>query len=89
MALGGADAVLVGLGDVAGVGAGAVAEHLGVDPCAAGLGVLEFFQDQHAGPFAEHEAVAVGVEGAAGAGRIVVPLGEGPHGREGAEAQRA
>ena len=67
MALAAADAVFVGLGDVAAVGADAVAEHLGVDLRAAGLGVLQFFEHQHAGPFAEHEAVAVAVEGPAGA----------------------
>ena len=33
------------------VAAGAVAEHLGVDPGAAGLGVLELFEHQHAGSF--------------------------------------
>ena len=58
---------LVGLGDVAAVGAGAVAEHLGVDPGAAGLGVLQLLEHQHAGAFAEHEAVAVAVERPAGA----------------------
>ena len=74
-----ADAVLVGLGDVAAVGAGAVAEHFAVDVRAAGLGMFEFFEHQHAGAFAEHEAVAVAIERAAGLGRLVVPLGEGPH----------
>ena len=38
------------------------------------------------GAFAEDEAVAVAVEGAAGVGRVVVPLRKGPHGGERAEA---
>ena len=57
-----------GCGDVAAVGTRAVAEQLGVDPRTAAPGVLQFFDHQQAGPFAEHEAVAVPVERPAGAG---------------------
>ena len=53
-----AAAVRVGLGDVVGVGGDAGAEDLGVDPGAAGLGVLLGLEHQHAGALAEHEAVA-------------------------------
>ena len=73
---------------MAGVGAGAVAEHFGIDRRAACLGVFQFFEDEHAGPFAEHEAVAVAVERPAGLLRIVVALGEGPHAGKAAEAHR-
>ena len=49
------------------VAAHAVADQLGVDPGAALLGVLVFFEDHHAGAFAHDEAVAVLVPRAAGA----------------------
>ena len=39
--------------------AGAKAEHFGVDAGPARLGMFQFFEHQHAGPFAEHEAVAI------------------------------
>ena len=79
---------LSGCGDVAAVGAHAVAEHFGVDVGAAGLGVLQFLEHEHAGPFAQDEAVAVAVEGAAGARRVVVALREGPHGGKAARPMR-
>ena len=84
--VGGAGAVLVRLGDVPAVGAHPVAEQFGVDSGAAGLGVFEFLQHQQAGALGEDEAVAIGVEGAAGVGGIVVSLRQGPHGREPAQA---
>ena len=62
-----AAAFVVAVGDPEGVGSRAVADDLAVDPCAPGPGVLELFEDQHAGPFAQDEAVAIAVEGAAGA----------------------
>ena len=71
---------------MAGVATHAVAVHFAVDAGAAGLGVLQFFEHQQPGAFAEDEAVAVAVEGATGVGRIVVPLGKRPHGGEGAQA---
>ena len=69
---GAAAARRVGLGDVVGVGGDAGAEHLGVDPRAAGLGVLLGLEHQHAGALAEHEAVAAGVPRTGDRGRVVV-----------------
>ena len=46
--------------------AGPVAVDLAIDRGTAGDGVLEPFEDQDAGPFAEHEAVAIAVERARG-----------------------
>ncbi len=83
-----AGAGLVGLRDVAAVGAGAVAQHLGVDAGAASLGVFQLLEHQHAGPFAEHEAVAIAVERAAGLWRIVVAFGQRPHVGKAADAHR-
>ena len=65
-------------GDVVGVGRAAGAEQLGVDRRAALAGVLELFEDEDAGPFAEDEAVAVLVERPAGARRVVVARATGP-----------
>ena len=56
-------AALVGQRHVERVAAHAVAGHLGVDVRAARLGVLELLEHQHAGALADHEAVAVDVEG--------------------------
>ena len=42
----------------------AIAGDLGIDACAAGLGVLELFEHEHAGTAGDDEAVAVGVIGA-------------------------
>ena len=56
------------------------------DVCAAGPGELEFFEDEDAGALADHEAVAVFVEGAAGVGGVVVAGGERLHGGEPADA---
>ena len=58
----GAAAFGMRVGDAEGVGRGAVAEHFAVDRRAACFGVFEFFEDDHRGAFAEHEAVAVEVE---------------------------
>ena len=73
-------------GHVEGVGGHAVADDLGEDLRAAGFGELELFEDEDAGAFADDEAVAVLVEGAAGVGGVVVAGGEGLHGGEPADA---
>ena len=52
-----------GLRGGVGVEAAAQAEHLGVNRGAALLGPFQLLEHQHAGPFAEHEAVAPAVEG--------------------------
>jgi len=65
-------AALVGLGDVVGIGGRTVAGEFGEDSRAAGAGVLLAFEDEDGGAFGEDEAVAAGVEGAGGAGRVVV-----------------
>ncbi len=62
-------------GDVVGVARQAVADDFGVDLRAARLGVLVFLEHDHARALAHHEAVAVLVVGAAGAGRLVVEVG--------------
>ena len=72
-----------------GVGRVAAAAHFGVDLRAACLRALVFLEHQDAGPFAEHEPVAVLVEGPAGVGRVVVAFGESTAGDEAAEAQSA
>ena len=79
----------VGLGDVVGVGGDAGAEHLGVDPGAAGLGVLLGLEHQHAGALAEHEAVAGGVPGPGDRGRVAAGvLGQRHHVGERRHRQR-
>ncbi len=87
--LGGAGAVFVGLGDVAAVGTGAVAQHLGVNAGAACSGVRQLFEHEQPRAFGEHKAIAVEVEGAAGVRRIVVSLAQGPHGGEAARCPSA
>ncbi len=70
-----------------GVGGQAVADDLGEDLCAACFGELELFEDEDAGAFADDEAVAVLVEGAAGVGGVVVASGESSHGGESGDAE--
>ena len=70
-------ALRVDVGDAIGIGGRAVAEDLAVDVSAARPGVFEFLEHQHAGTFAEHEAVAVQIEGAAGTSGIIIVGGEG------------
>ena len=53
----------LGGGDVMGVGAHAVAHHLGVDPRAARDRRVHLLEHQDAGAFREHEAVAPAVPG--------------------------
>ena len=54
----------VGGGDVVGVGAHALANHLSVDLGTTCLGVLQFLKDETAGTLAHDESVAAGAEGA-------------------------
>src|SRR5262249_3217560 len=49
------------------VESGPEADYLGVDARAAAASMFQLFQYEHAGPFAQHHAVAVAVERAAGA----------------------
>src|ERR1044071_9941837 len=51
-------------------------------------GVLELLEDEHAGPLADDEAVAILVEGTAGARRLVVARGQRPQLAEAADAHR-
>ena len=59
--------------DVVGVCGHAAANHLAVNFGAPGTGVLEIFEDDGPGAFAQHETVACGVEWPGGPRRIVVP----------------
>ena len=52
----------------------AVADDFGIDFCAAGFGMLEFFKYQDAGAACDHETVAVFVIGARGSGGCVIIL---------------
>ena len=78
----------MGVGQPEGVGGRAVTGDLAEDRRPSGLGVLELFEDDHAGPLAEDEAVAVAVEGAAGSGRLVVAGREGGQEVEAGHAER-
>ncbi len=69
-------------GHVEGVGRHAVADDFGEDLCTASLGELKLFEDEDACAFADDEAVAILVEGAAGVLGIFVAGGEGLHGGE-------
>ena len=69
-----------GSADVVGVGAHAVAADLGVDPGAARTGPLHLLKNQDSRALAHDEAVAVAVEGTAGAFRLVVPFRKRAHG---------
>lgn len=76
----------VRLDGVVAVGCDGRPHQAGQDWGAARLGVLLGFDEQQRAAFAEHHAVAIFVEGAAGAGRVVVvgrqdaQLGERRHG---------
>ena len=71
-----------------GVGAHAVADDFTENLRAACLGELQLFQDEDARAFADHKAVAILVQGAAGVVGIIVAGGEGLHGGESAHTQR-
>ena len=65
---------VVAVGDAKGVGSRPVTDDLAVNLGPAGLGVLEFFEDEHPGPFTQNEAVPIAIERAgwlAGARRCV------------------
>jgi len=55
-----------------------VSDEFPVDPRTAGLGVVQGFKHEQAGPLAHDKAVPLAVEGAAGLGRRVVAPGERP-----------
>src|SRR6185436_16007691 len=71
------------------VGRHAVADDFRIDAGAATPGVLQFLEDQHAGPLADDEPVAVLVEGTAGPGGVVVARRERAQLAEAADAHRA
>ena len=60
-----------------GVAGHPVTHHFAEDRGATGLGVLEGFEHQHTGTFADHKAIALLVERTAGRGRIVVAERQG------------
>ena len=65
---------------MAGVRSHAEASDLAQDVCAAFLGVLQFFQQEHRGAFAHHKSFPVGGKRTTGAAGIAVADGEYPHG---------
>ena len=77
-------AIIGGGGNVVGVAGQAVANNLGVDLRAAGLGVLVFLKHQHPGAFTHDKAVAGHVVGTGGLLRGVVEVRR--HGAAGDEA---
>jgi hypothetical protein len=76
------------VGDPIRVGTRAIADDFAVDLRAAGLGSLELFEDEHSGPFAQDEAVAIFVERARGVTRIGVSRGKGREQVEARDAER-
>src|SRR5258708_11542294 len=62
-----------------------VANYFRQDGSAAAASMLEFFENQDAGAFAHHEAIAVLVPGPAGASGIVVASRKRAHGGESAD----
>lgn len=72
-----------------GVAAHAEANQLGIDPRAAGTGVLQFFEHQGAGTVGQDEAVAIPVPRTAGTGRLVVASGERASRAETTQAETA
>ncbi len=83
-----APALRVRLHDVVAVGGDAGAGQPGVDPGAAGGGVVGPFEDDGAGALAEHEPVAALVPRAGRLLRLVVAGRHGPHGGETGDRQR-
>ena len=75
-------AVLQGLRDMVGVAAHAESEDLGIDLRPAFSGVFVFLEHEHAGALAEHESVAVAIEGSGRRRGIVIPLRKRLHGRK-------
>src|SRR5206468_2947459 len=76
----------VRLGHVLRVGGEAVAEQLGVDRGTAGASVLELLQHDDGAGLTHDEAVALRVERARGALRVVVPPRERTHRAEAGDA---
>ena len=72
---GGAGAVFIGRGDVAGVAGGAHPYEFGIDARPAGSGALIFLQHDHARPFRHDKPVAVLFKRARGLRRLVIPRG--------------
>src|SRR5258706_1181033 len=70
---------------VIGVRGHTVANYFRQDRSAPAAGMLEFLEDQDAGAFAHHEAIAVLVPGPAGASGIVVASRKRTHGGESAD----
>src|SRR5271156_6775179 len=79
-------AVLGRLRDVVRVAGHSITNNLCENLRAAALRVFQRFQNHHTGTFADDEAVAIGVERAAGVFGIVVAGGESAHGGESADA---
>src|ERR1700730_19303837 len=75
-----------GLRHVIGVRGHTVANHFRQDGSAAAAGMLEFFENQDAGAFAHHEAIAVLVPRTAGASGIVIGSRKRAHGGESSDA---
>ena len=69
------------------VAARSVADDLGIDVNTSPLGVFQALQDQHTSTLANHEAVAIGIERAAGPPRIVVAAGNSTHVAQGSGRQ--
>src|SRR5688500_13250493 len=80
--------VRTGSRDMVSIGGHAVADDLRLDLGASLLRILELFQDDDPRTFTHDEAVAFPVEGAAGAGRVVISSGERLQRRESSNPQR-
>ena len=76
----------MGRGDVVGVGRKSVANNFSINFGTACTGVLQLLQNEDAGTFSHHEAVASGGEGARSGHKVVVAGGKGSHGVESANA---
>lgn len=69
------------------IGSVSVADDFRVNPRAAGLGVFEFFQDNHPAAFAHDKSVATDIEWPGGMLGIVIAGAQGAHGAETAQAE--
>src|ERR1700722_4201721 len=78
-----------GLRNVVGVAGHAVADDFGEDGGVAFLRVLEGFEDENTCAFADYEAVAAGVERAAGVSGIFIASGKRFHGSKAAYTHRS
>ena len=72
--------------DVVGVGRETSSGHLGVNLGTARKSMVQLLKYQRTGTFAEHETVAVQIEGTAGSPRVVVAGRQGPHVAETSDA---